>query len=147
MTENERLRLVRETLQLSQSEMAEVLGMTQAGISNIESGKVSSKGRVIKVSSRVRNALAQKYGISKIWLEDGEGTMFAKPVKRVGDDKDYVIALLEDKIRLLEYTVADKDRIIKLLEGGKEVPEKLPASKKKFRQISDKSAKKSPKKG
>lgn len=117
MTENDRLKLVRESLGMTQVEFAEVLGMTQAGLSNVESGKVGANGRKVGVSAKIRNTLAKKYGISKAWLEDGVGTMLAKPKKVHPGDKDYIISLLEDKVRLLEARVAEQGKIIRILQG------------------------------
>lgn len=115
MTENERFKLIRETLQMSQQEMAEALGVTQVAVSNAETGKISTTGKPLRVSVNIRNTLAKKYGINKAWLEDGVGTMFTKPPKKFDNDKDHIIALLEDKVRLLQVQIKDKDRIIALL--------------------------------
>ena len=116
MTPNQRVRLIRETLKMTQQEFADAIGMSQVGLSNVESGKLGKSGRNVGLSIKLRDKIAKKFNISKAWLEDGEGTMYAKqPVSKFKDEKDHVIALLEDKVRLLQSQIEDKEKIINLL--------------------------------
>ena len=62
--------------------------------------------------------------LSLLWLISGEGEMLAEEVEEnlLREDKQYyskdeVIRLLTERIKLLEIALADKEKIIKLLEG------------------------------
>lgn len=66
---NNRFKMIRETLNKSQEEMGEAIGITRSGISNIESGKRSVSERHIKL-------LRSAYNVNEHWLRTGEGEMF-----------------------------------------------------------------------
>lgn len=67
-TEN-RLKILRESLGLTQSELARPLQISGAAISIIESGKR-------QLSERLAHSLSVEYGVSEEWLLTGEGEMF-----------------------------------------------------------------------
>ena len=67
-TEN-RLKILRESLGLTQSELARPLQISGAAISIIESGKR-------QLSDRLAHSLSVEYGVSERWLLTGEGDMF-----------------------------------------------------------------------
>lgn len=67
-TEN-RLKIFRESLGLTQSELARPLQISGAAISLIESGKR-------QLSDRLAHSLAVEYGVSEEWLLTGSGEMF-----------------------------------------------------------------------
>ena len=67
-TEN-RLKILRESLGLTQSELARPLQISGAAISIIESGKR-------QLSERLAHSLSVEYGVSEDWLLTGEGEMF-----------------------------------------------------------------------
>lgn len=67
-TEN-RLKILRESLGLTQSELARPLQISGAAISIIESGKR-------QLSDRLAHSLSVEYGVSENWLLTGEGEMF-----------------------------------------------------------------------
>ena len=69
MNENERLREFRQSLNLSQAEVAKMLGMKQGSYSSIEIGRNNA-------SSRVKKLLSTIYKLNINWLETGEGYMF-----------------------------------------------------------------------
>ena len=66
----ERLRFLRKSLKMKQIDFADALGITQSAYSAIEIGKN-------ELTDRNAEILANKLGISKIWLLTGEGDMFA----------------------------------------------------------------------
>lgn len=72
MNRKERFKAARKALGLTQVEFAEKLGMTQAGISAIESGRVKTSDRMIQI-------LSNTFNISAEWLRTGEGEMLVEP--------------------------------------------------------------------
>lgn len=96
------------------------------GLSNGYLGKQVKGGG--SVGSDVLERIHQSYpDLSLIWLISGKGEMlFGSGNKHEVSDghEDYEqligrIHLLEDKVRLLENAVTDKERIISLLQGSK----------------------------
>ena len=69
MTENERIRVLRGELGLTLVQLGEVLGITAAAVSSIETGKSS-------VTDRTRSAIVREFGVSELWLRTGEGEIF-----------------------------------------------------------------------
>lgn len=66
-----RWREIRKAIKMSQPEMAEILGTTQAAISLIESGKTKNP------SSDIINKLFKAFPqLSREWFFDGTGSMF-----------------------------------------------------------------------
>lgn len=64
-----RIRMVRETLNLSQREFGERLGVSRDVISNIEYRRVQPKKLLLQL-------MCQQYKVNEQWLETGEGEMF-----------------------------------------------------------------------
>ena len=64
-----RLKILRDSLGITQSELASAMHMAQNSISIIESGKR-------KLSDRLAHSLSVEYGVSERWLLTGEGEMF-----------------------------------------------------------------------
>ena len=69
MTENERVRIVREHLDKTQEQFGALLGVTKATISAVETGKNA-------VSDQLRRSIAREFNVSEDWLLTGEGDMF-----------------------------------------------------------------------
>ena len=89
MTINERIKEVRKALKMSQTALADVLMMTQSGVSAIEVGRRNLTDRNISL-------LCQKLNVSEEWLLTGEGEMFAH------GECDFINGLV-DKYDLGEY--------------------------------------------
>lgn len=68
-----RVRLVREALDLSQREFGERLGVSRDVISNIEYGRVPAKKLLLQ-------HICEQYHVNEHWLETGEGDMFEAPL-------------------------------------------------------------------
>lgn len=68
---NERLKVLRKSINLSQEKFGERLGVTGAGISKIESGDRSFTEQMIK-------AVCLEFGVDYMWLTTGEGEMFVE---------------------------------------------------------------------
>lgn len=64
-----RIKVVRETLKLSQREFGEKLGVSRDVISNIEYNRVPPKDLLLR-------HICQLYKVNWHWLETGEGEMF-----------------------------------------------------------------------
>lgn len=66
---NERLRIIRKTLSLSQEVFGKKLGVTGAGISKIESGDRSLTEQMVL-------AICREFNVREEWLRTGTGEMF-----------------------------------------------------------------------
>lgn len=71
-TINQRLKLLRRELSLSQGDFAERIGFKQTALSMIESGRNSLNDRHIKL-------ICSTFNVNERWLRDGEGEMFTAP--------------------------------------------------------------------
>lgn len=69
ITENERIRILRKELGLTLVKMGEALKISDAAVSMIESGKSA-------VTDRTRAAIVREFGVSELWLREGDGEMF-----------------------------------------------------------------------
>lgn len=72
-----RIRIVREALNLSQREFGERLGVSRDVISNIEYGRVQPRKLLLQ-------HMCQQYKVNEHWLETGEGEMFDKSLESEG---------------------------------------------------------------
>lgn len=66
---NDRVKIIRKSLKLSQESFGKKLGVTGAGISKIESGDRNLTPQMVLL-------ICQLYKVNKSWLETGEGEMF-----------------------------------------------------------------------
>lgn len=89
MTINERIRELRERLNISQTEFAENLGSGRGIIKNIEEGRTLPKPQLIDLITRVFN-------VNRAWLETGEGEMFVE-MSRAEKIGRFVADVLEDE--------------------------------------------------
>ena len=69
MTENERLKVLRTHLGLTQRLFSQTLEIKQGSYSDVERGKAG-------VSAVLMKNLIRKYRVNPLWLCEGEGTMF-----------------------------------------------------------------------
>lgn len=65
----DRLRELRKTTGLSQTDFAEKLGCGRGAIKNLEEGKTG-------ISSTFADLICRIYGCNVVWLETGDGEMF-----------------------------------------------------------------------
>ena len=126
---NERLKLLRKTLKLSQDAFAERIGMKGSSISLLEKGRENG-GR--NITEPVIKAICREFNVDYIWLTTGDGEMF------IDSDDDFIeridrIMIGEDESRknlfklmldLSDNDIAALDRIlekaIKLTQGNHE---------------------------
>ena len=118
---NERLKLLRKTLKLSQDAFAERIGMKGSSISLLESG-----GR--NITEQVIKSICREFNVDYIWLATGDGEMFVDTdddfIERidrimVGEDdarKNFFKALLEAS----DEDIAAFQRIIDLFASKKD---------------------------
>ncbi|MDE5690978.1 MAG: helix-turn-helix domain-containing protein, partial [Alistipes sp.] len=66
---NERVKMIRKQLGMTQEQLAQRLGIGKAALSMIETGKTG-------LSSRNRHILVQELNVNPEWLECGRGAMF-----------------------------------------------------------------------
>ena len=66
---NDRIKLIRKALGMTQEQLAQHLGIGKAALSMIETGRAG-------VSARNRNILVQELNVNPDWLETGSGEMF-----------------------------------------------------------------------
>ncbi len=69
MMVNERFRLIRKKLEMTQEQLAQRLGVGKAALSMIETGKAG-------LSSRNLNIMVQEFNVNAEWVETGNGEMF-----------------------------------------------------------------------
>jgi transcriptional regulator with XRE-family HTH domain len=66
---NQRIRLLRKALNLTQKKFAMILAVSQSQIASMETGEREVKGRIVK-------QLYDSFGVNIRWLRTGEGSMF-----------------------------------------------------------------------
>ena len=69
MTENERIREIRKSLNMTLEKFGEKVGVTRASMSNVENGNRS-------VTEQMRKSICREFNVDYIWLTTGEGEMF-----------------------------------------------------------------------
>lgn len=69
MSENERLKEIRKTLDLTQREFSDALDIKQGSYSDVERGKAG-------ISAILLKNLIRRFRVNPLWLCEGEGEMF-----------------------------------------------------------------------
>ena len=82
----DRIKEVRKSQGLSQTEFAKQMGLTRGVISNVEGGVVEPKDYVIEL-------ICKTFKVNRAWLETGEGEMYCP-------EMDDVLTLLAQKYQL-----------------------------------------------
>lgn len=85
MNYGDRIRLMREKLNITQKEMAKSLGISQAYLCAVESGKMQANAKVIFGLERI-------FGVKTEWLAEGEGDVFTKKQPVVAEKESRYIA-------------------------------------------------------
>lgn len=121
---NNRLKLLRNWLKLSQEEFGKKLGVTKTAISKLENGERN-------ITDQMMLSIIREFSVNESWLRSGEGNMFVE----VPPEDEYFKAAAEiskanDKLGmqiLIEYWKLDeqgkrllKDFIINIAEKSKE---------------------------
>ena len=71
MNENERIKILRVTLKLNQTEFGARIGVKTSTVSSLERG-------VNAISPQVRKSICREFNVSETWLRTGEGEMFVE---------------------------------------------------------------------
>ena len=71
MTQGERLREIRKTLNLTLEKFGEKLGVGKTAISKLEKGENS-------ITDQMMLSICREYNVNENWLRTGEGEMFIK---------------------------------------------------------------------
>lgn len=109
---NERIRDLRNALNLTQQEIADKLGTSRGNIAGYETGRRSPSDAVVSL-------ICREFNVNEEWLRSGQGDMFIKKLP-VDEVSDYV----ED---LLEYSGEGNrffDIIIEMMKTYKELDDK-----------------------
>lgn len=118
----ERIKQIRQYFGLSQSQFAQKIGRTAGCVTKLELGKS-------RISDETADAICHVFGISKLWLMENEGDMFA-----LGEDKAPVdrnafggrIKQVRKERGLTQQQFADRIGFHKnqvcYVEGGKSIP-------------------------
>jgi len=77
---NNRLKEIRKSLKINQSEFASKIGMAQSGYSQIETGENTLTDQNIKLVCLI-------YDVNESWLRSGEGEMFNNKTKPKDEDE------------------------------------------------------------
>lgn len=114
MTQNERVKEIRNSVGLTLEKFGERLGVTKTAISNIEKGNRN-------LTEQMTKSICREFGVDYIWLTTGDGEMF------VESDDDFIeridrIMYGEDDARknlfkaLLEASDADIEAFQKIID-------------------------------
>ncbi len=87
---NERLKELRKYLNLSQRVFAEKLGITDSGLSNLESGKRNLTEQMII-------SICREFNVNRAWLVEGVGDMFTNLPETILDELALQFELTEDE--------------------------------------------------
>lgn len=85
MTVNERVKEVRNALNLTQSEFGSKLTLAQTYLSQIEKGDRAVTDKILKL-------ICLQYGVDEEWLRTGNGDMFKQENAEAVDDKFEALA-------------------------------------------------------
>ncbi|WAH54573.1 helix-turn-helix transcriptional regulator [Pseudescherichia vulneris] len=77
----ERLKFARKEKGLTQKALADLIGVSQAAIQKIETGKAAQTTKIVD--------LADSLGVSATWLSGGDGPMSINAVEKVEREADY----------------------------------------------------------
>lgn len=94
---NERIKLLRNTLNLSQEAFGEKIGVTRASISNMEKGTRNPSEQTIK-------SICREFNVNYAWLLEGKGEMFSALPETLLDEvaEEYELDEL-DKLLVKKY--------------------------------------------
>ena len=121
MTQGERVKSLRKTLNLTLEKFGEKLGVGKTAISLIENGKNS-------LTDIVAKSISNEFNVNYFWLRDGEGDMYIDAPETVIDElkRTYDLSEFEEKL-LKQYLVLSKDErdvLQKIIKGVFHIDEK-----------------------
>jgi transcriptional regulator with XRE-family HTH domain len=109
---NARVKAIRKSKRLNQSEFGKIIGLKQGGVSAMEQEGAT-------VTEQNITLICQKFRVSRDWLEKGEGDMFIEGEPGIFREfaKEYELTLPEQQVAkyLLKLSHAERDRILQHL--------------------------------
>ena len=96
MSINDRVKLLRESLDKSQEQFGTAIGISKSGVSNIESGK---RG----ITEQMVLAICREFEVNENWLRNGAGEMF-QPIPKNGLE----MLAKEHNLNQFEYLVIEE---------------------------------------
>ncbi|WP_279193874.1 helix-turn-helix domain-containing protein [Holdemania massiliensis] len=75
----DRVKMIRESLKMSQEEFGGKIGITRASISNIEKGLRNMSDQTLK-------SICREFNVDFFWLRDGLGEMFMEAPETIVDE-------------------------------------------------------------
>lgn len=101
MTENERIKKIRQELNLTLEKFGEKVGVTRASMSNIENGNRN-------VTEQMRKSICREFHVDYIWLTTGEGDdPFVKSDVNFYEKIDRIMAGENDTLKNLIMKLVD----------------------------------------
>ena len=121
MNTNERIKLLRKELGLTQNEFGEKIGLKKSAISQIENGSTSSNPRIVQL-------ICTAFNISEKWLTEGKGDMYTSDEEAILDKLAGMYDLSESQMifakQWLQLPATAKDAVVDYIgsgeSGGKE---------------------------
>lgn len=114
MVLNRRLKELRTHLGLSQKNFADRLGITDSGLSNLESGKRN-------LTEQMTISICREFNVNRAWLAEGVGDMFVDIPETILDELALQFGLSGDEIELVaDFCKLPKEQrafIIEFLRG------------------------------
>lgn len=111
---NERLRILRETLNLSQEALGDKINVTRSHVSSLEKGKRS-------ITDRIITDICREFNVNEEWIRNGIGEMFVKTSNELLDQlaAKYNLKSAEKQAfqALLELSEEDRDKIGDLIRN------------------------------
>ncbi|MDO5785444.1 MAG: helix-turn-helix transcriptional regulator [Eubacteriales bacterium] len=103
----ERVKKIRKTLNLSQKEFGERLGVTDSAISIIESGRRN-------ITEQMEKSICREFNVSYDWLKDGTGEMFDAIPETLVDElvQEFRLDDLDRRIILGYLRLASEERTV-----------------------------------
>ena len=102
MTTGERIRMVRKTHGMNQSEFAKEIAVSATSVCQLETGRYN-------ISRTTKHILCQRFRINPEWLDTGEGEMYAS-----GDTAE---SLVPDLVQILN----DNQKLLKALKAAMDI--------------------------
>ncbi len=94
---NNRVKEVRQSMELSQAKFAQKIGFSQSAIKDVEIGKC-------KVTDRLILAMNKYLGVNEEWLRTGNGSMYAQTDKK--DAVEQALNILMAKYNMDKFEIA-----------------------------------------
>jgi transcriptional regulator with XRE-family HTH domain len=105
MSINERIKQVRQSLNLSQAKFAKDISISNGYIAGIELGNRKVNDRIVKL-------ICSAYGVNEMWLKTGEGKMFDSKLNAKLEQATTVFKQLKPEFQ--DYVMKQLDQLLAL---------------------------------